>query len=100
MFTAWGAFVCRRKWGIIAISGLLLVGALASLLHGGTLTTGSIEGIEADRTQALVERALSLPGDTSFILVFRAEDFTVSDPRFGAAVKAALAPLATDPAVV
>jgi uncharacterized membrane protein YdfJ with MMPL/SSD domain len=100
MFTAWGAFVCRRKWGIIALSGLLLVGALASLLHGGTLTTGSIEGIESDRTQALVEKALSLPGDTSFTLVFWAKDFPVSDPRFGAAVKAALATLASDPAVV
>jgi len=99
MFTAWGAFVCRRKWGIIALCGLLLVGALASLLHGGTLTTGSIEGIEADRTQALVEKALSLPGDASLTLVFSSKDFTVSDPRFGAAVKTALAPLASDPAV-
>lgn len=99
MFAAWGTFVFRRKWWILALSLLLLCGAIASLLRGGTLTTGSIEGIEADRTQALVEQALSLPGDASFTLVFQAKDFTVSDLRFGAAVKGALAPLASDPAV-
>jgi uncharacterized membrane protein YdfJ with MMPL/SSD domain len=99
MFSAWGAFVCRRKWWVLALSGVLLLGALASLLHGGALTTGSIEGIESDRTQALVEKALALPGDASFTLIFEAKDFTVSDPRFGAAVKGALAPLARDPAV-
>jgi putative drug exporter of the RND superfamily len=99
MFTVWGTFVCRRKWWVLAFSGVLLLGAVASLLRGGTLTTGSIEGIEADRTQALVERALTLPGDASFTLVFWAKDFTVADPRFGAAVKAALAPLASDAAV-
>jgi uncharacterized membrane protein YdfJ with MMPL/SSD domain len=99
MFSAWGAFVCRWKWWILASSGILLCGAVASLLHGGTLTTGSIKGIEADRTQALVETALALPGDASFTLVFSSKDLPVSDPRFGAAVKAALAPLAGDPAV-
>jgi putative drug exporter of the RND superfamily len=99
MFIAWGAFVCRRKGWILTLNGLLLLGAVVSFLRGGTLTTGSIEGIESDRTQALVERALSLPGDTSFTLVFYAKDFTVADPRFGAAVKAALAPLAGDAGV-
>jgi uncharacterized membrane protein YdfJ with MMPL/SSD domain len=99
MFSAWGTFVCGWKWWILASSGVLLCGAVASLLHGGTLTTGSIQGIEADRTQALVEKALALPGDASFTLVFSSKEFTVSDPRFGAAVKGALAPLAKDPAV-
>src|SRR5271163_4564897 len=99
MFTAWGTLVCRRKWWILIFSGLLLLGALASFLRGGTLTTGSIQGIEADRTQAIVEKALALPGDSSFTLVFSSQDFTVADPRFAAAVKAALAPLAGDPAV-
>lgn len=99
MFVAWGAFVFRRKWWILALSVLLLCSAVVSLLRGGTLTTGSIEGIEADRAQALVEQALALPGDASFTLLFQAKDFTVSDPRFGAAVKAALAPLTGDAAV-
>jgi uncharacterized membrane protein YdfJ with MMPL/SSD domain len=99
MFTAWGAFVCRWRWWILALSGVLLLGALASLRRGGTLTTGSIQGIESDRTQALVENALALPGDASFTLVFYAKDFTVADPRFGKAVKAALAPLSNDAAV-
>jgi uncharacterized membrane protein YdfJ with MMPL/SSD domain len=99
MFTTWGTLVCRRKWWILIFSGLLLLGALASFLRGGTLTTGSIQGIEADRTQAIVEKALALPGDSSFTLVFSSQDFTVADPRFAAAVKAALAPLAGDPAV-
>ena len=99
MFTAWGVFVCRWKWWVLALSGVLLLGALASLRRGGTLTTGSIQGIEADRTQALVEQALALPGDASFTFVFFARDFTVADQRFAAAVKAALAPLGGDPAV-
>jgi len=99
MFAAWGAFVCRHRWAVLALSGLLTAGGLASLLRGGTLTTGSIEGIEADRTQALVEKALGLPGDASFTLVFHSADFTVSDPRFAAAVRAALAPLQGDPRV-
>ncbi len=99
MFAAWGAFVCHRKWWVLALSAVLLLGALASLLRGGTLTTGSIEGIEADRAQALVEKALGLPGDASFTLVFHAPAFTVADPRFAADVHAALAPLTADPAV-
>jgi hypothetical protein len=82
MFTAWGTLVCRRKWWVLAFSVLLLLGAVASLLRGGTLTTGSIEGIEADRTQALVEKSLALPGDASFTLVFwRASPIPSSYPR-------------------
>jgi uncharacterized membrane protein YdfJ with MMPL/SSD domain len=96
MFAAWGAFVGRHPWWMLGFSCVLLLVAVASILHGGTLTTGSIEGIEADRTQAVVEKALALPGDASFTLVFYAPDFTVADPRFRAAVKAALAPLAGD----
>ncbi len=99
MFAAWGAFVCRQKGWVLALSCAVLLGALVSLRHGGALTTGSIEGIEADRTQALVEKTLALPGDASFTLVFSSKDFTVSDPRFGSAMRAALAPLAKDPAV-
>ena len=99
MFSAWGAFVCHRRWWILAFSGLLLLGAVASFIRGGILTTGNIEGIEADRAQALVEKGLAQPGDASFALVFTSPNFTVTDPRFGPAVKAALAPLAGDPAV-
>ncbi|MGO8971715.1 MAG: MMPL family transporter [Myxococcaceae bacterium] len=99
MFAAWGAFVCHRKWWVLTLSALLLAGAFASLRRGGELTTGSIEGIEADRAQALVERALGLPGDASFTLVFHAPDFAVADRRFAAEVQGALAPLVADPAV-
>ncbi len=99
MFAAWGAFICRRKWWVLALSVLPLVGALASFFRGGPLTTGSIEGIEADRTQALVERTLALPGDTTFTLVFNSPNFTVADPRFAAGMRTALASVAADPDV-
>ena len=99
MFAAWGGFVCRHRGWVLSLSGLLLLGAAGSLLRGGTLTTGSIEGIEADRAQAMVEKVLALPGDTSLTLVFHAPDFTVADPRFAAAVKSTLAPAAADPVV-
>ncbi|HMK74336.1 MAG TPA: MMPL family transporter, partial [Myxococcaceae bacterium] len=99
MFAAWGALVCRHRWGVLAGCLLVLLAAVASLVRGGTLTSGSIEGIEADRAQAMVEKALALPGDASFTLVFQSADLAVSDPRYAAAVKAALAPLRSDPRV-
>jgi uncharacterized membrane protein YdfJ with MMPL/SSD domain len=99
MFAAWGTFVCRHRWVVLAACFLLLLAAVASIVRGGTLTSGSIEGIEADRTQAMVEKALSLPGDASFTLVFHSPNLAVSDPRYAAAVKAALAPLRSDPRV-
>lgn len=96
MFEAWGRFVYRHRKAVLALSALVLLASAAGLWRGGTLTTGAIEGIEADRAQRLAEAALGLPGDASFLLVFSSDKLTFDDPAFQSAMSGALGPLSGD----
>ena len=48
MFAAWGRFVYRRRWPVLAISGLLLVASAFIVVQGGKLQSGGF--IEAADT--------------------------------------------------
>ncbi len=64
MFAALARLMYRRRWWTLGASGLVLIGVIAALAWGGTLTTGAIEGTESERAQRLVEGLAGLSGDS------------------------------------
>ena len=97
MFTAWGRFVYRRRWPVLAISGLLLVASAFIVVQGGKLQSGGfIETSESGRASRLIERELPRAGGGTFTLIFSSDARSGTSPEFRAAVDAALAPLRKD----
>lgn len=89
----------RRPRAIVGTCVAVLLGAGLVLAHGGRLTAGTTEGIESDLAQRLIERELAYPGDSSFLILFRARTLAPGGPAFAAALRDALAPLRADPRV-
>jgi RND superfamily putative drug exporter len=99
MFAALARLMYRGRWWTLAISGVVLAGAIAALARGGTLTAGVIEGTEADRTQRLVEGVAGLSGDSVVAVTFSSSEWTLSDPRFNQALRAAVQRVKENPDV-
>src|SRR5256712_10416672 len=97
MFAAWGRFVYRRRWPVLAISGLLLVASAFIVVQGGKLQSGGfIETSESGRASRLIERELPRAGGGTFTLIFSSDTLSGMSPEFHAAVDSALAPLRKD----
>lgn len=96
MQDAWGRWVHRHRKPVLVASGVALLASFAGLAAGGTLSTGDIDGIEAQQAQALAEEALGLPGDASFLLIFSSDALTYDTPAFQEAMTRGLARLRTD----
>ncbi|HSP98573.1 MAG TPA: MMPL family transporter [Candidatus Dormibacteraeota bacterium] len=92
-------FALRRSGLILAVCAVVLVAGGLVLLRGGRLSAGTTEGIESDIAQRIIEEKLAYPGDSSFIILFRARELAPGNPRFSEALRAALAPLRADPRV-
>src|SRR5437667_465590 len=100
MFAAWGRFVYRRRWPVLAISGLLLLAAIFIVLQGGKLQSGGfIETSESGRASRLIERELPRAGAATFTLLFSSDTLSATSAQFRTALDAALAPLRSDPRV-
>ena len=100
MYRALARLALRRQRTILAVSAVVLMLAGLVLWRGGTLNSGTTEGIEADVAQQLVSRELAYPGESSFIVLFRGRDGLVwKDPRTRPAMTTALAGLRADPRV-
>src|ERR1700722_6961818 len=99
MFAWLGAVVFRFRWLVLVASGAFLALAVAVLVRGGSLTSGVIHGLEAERAQHLIDAVTGRPADTTFVVVLRAENLDARDPDFVRAASAALAPLRDDPHV-
>jgi RND superfamily putative drug exporter len=100
MFAAWGRFVYRRRWPVLAVSGLMLIASAFIVLQGAKLQSGGfIETSESGRASRLIERELPQAGGGTFTLIFSSETLTATSPEFRAAVEAAIAPLRSDPRV-
>ncbi len=82
MFVALARLAFQRHWSILAAAFLLLAGAVAALVRGGKLTTGTIEGTEADRAQQLVEKVAGLSGDSVLAVILRSAKLGVGEPPF------------------
>lgn len=92
----WGRWIARHRKRVLVASAVALAVALWGLRVGGALTTGDIEGIEAQHAQQLAENELGLPGDASFVLVFRSAEHTFDTPAFQEAMSRGLATLRQD----
>src|SRR6266852_3060457 len=99
MFTAIARVMYRRCWWVVALSGVALLGVIAALARGGTLTTGAIEGTESARTQRLVEGMAGLSGDSVVAAVYGSPEWTTGDPRFTQALRAVVERVKTNPDV-
>ena len=100
MFAAWGRFVYRHRWPVLAISVALLVASAFIASQGGKLESGGfIETAESGRASKLIEQELPRVGGSTFTLIFSSDTLGAKDPAFRAAVEAAIASLRTDPRV-
>jgi putative drug exporter of the RND superfamily len=98
LFTAWGHFVYRFRWAVLAVSVAMLVGSAFIAIQGGKLESGGfIETAESGRGSKLVQK--ELPNATTFTLIFSSETLAATDPSFRTAVDTAIAPLRSDPRV-
>ncbi len=100
MFAALARFIHRRRWSTLAASTLFLAASIAMVVRGGKLTGGSFGDREAEKTQRLVEQVLGHSTDTTFVVIFHSDALDPREQPFQAAMKAALAPLASDPDVL
>ena len=97
MFAAWGRFVHRRRWPVLAVSALLLVASGWTAASGAKLQSGGfIETSDSGRASRLIEHELPTAGGATFTLVFSSDRLTVTDAAFGDAVGEALRPLRED----
>ena len=95
MFEAWGRFVYRHRWPVLAISIVLLVASGFIAGQGGKLESGGfIETAESGRASRLIEQELPIVGGFSATLpasalrdLARSEAIGVvwGDDRIGAA---------------
>lgn len=100
MFAAWGRFVYRHRWPVLAISIALLVASGFIASQGGKLQSGGfIETAESGRASKLIEQELPRVGGSTFTLIFSSDTMSAKDPEFRAAVEASIASLRTDPRV-
>lgn len=82
MFVRLARLTFQRHRTIFAATLLLLAVAVAALVRGGKLTTGTIEGTEADRAQQLLEKVAGLSGDSVLAVILRSPQLGVGDPPF------------------
>ena len=100
MFSAWGRFVHRRHWLVLALS-LVLLGASGYVVHeGGKLQpAGPTQTAESARATKLIERELPRASAATFVLIYSSPTLTAKDPAFQEAVARSLEPLRSDPRV-
>jgi putative drug exporter of the RND superfamily len=100
MFEALGAFVFRYRWLVLGASSAFLVVALVVLARGADLAAGEIYGLEAGRAQAIADRVIGRPADTTFLAVFHDNARDARGRAFLDDMAEALAPLYDDPRVL
>jgi RND superfamily putative drug exporter len=100
MFASLATFIYKRRWRTLAASTLFLAVSIAIIFRGGNLTGGGFGDNEAEQTQRLVEPVLGHSTATTFVAIFHSEALDPRDKPFRSAMKAALAPLASDPDIL
>ncbi|MFO0660656.1 MAG: MMPL family transporter [Polyangiaceae bacterium] len=91
--------VIQRSRTTVVLCLLLLVGAIALLIRGGTLTSGAISGTESEHGRRLVEEALQRPGASTFTIVYASPSSDVRDENVRAAIRSSLEAVRSDPRV-
>ncbi|RKH49137.1 MMPL family transporter, partial [Corallococcus llansteffanensis] len=91
LFTRLAGGVHRHRGRVLGGAGVLLALAVWALLQGGHLTTGTIEGTESARAEALARGAAAGANDQTLAVIFHRDDWTTDEPRFSQAVASVLA---------
>ncbi|HWN56316.1 MAG TPA: MMPL family transporter [Methylomirabilota bacterium] len=99
MLGAWGRWVYRLRWWLLAASALSLAPASVILIQGAQLDAGTmLTTTESGRAASLMAR--QLPGQpVSFELILSSAALRATDRAFREEVDRALAPLKADPRV-
>jgi putative drug exporter of the RND superfamily len=102
MFARWGRFVYRRRWIMLAVSGVLLALSAAGILTGGTLAgnggfgaslpAGQAAKLVTDETQPLSTG----PVGSGMTLIFSSPTLLATSAEFRSALDGALKPLRSD----
>jgi RND superfamily putative drug exporter len=107
VFARWGRFVYRYRWATLVGSALLLGISVALAAMGGTLTSGGplrshLESFQASQLMddELNSNQSATVATSNFDLIFKSDTLSVTDPRYRAAVEAAVAPIKDDSRVV
>jgi RND superfamily putative drug exporter len=95
-----GAFAFARRWQVLGVALLLLLGSLGVILRGGRLTTGAIAGMESGAADLAQRRITGATEDVTMVLVMSSATLDPRDAAFTEARDAALAPLRADPHVL
>jgi RND superfamily putative drug exporter len=96
LFDALGTAVFRHRWAVLVSSGLFLGLAIALLLRGGSLSSGAISGLHAERAQRIVDEVQGRPSETTFIAVFRPRGGAEGRPTLLAELRRTLDTLRND----
>ncbi len=99
MFVALARAVSRHRLLILAGTLGVLVLAVLSLVRGGTLTSGTIEGTESAQAAALVRGAAGADTDTSIVALFTHRSLPATDPVFQGALGLQLEKVSGQPEV-
>ena len=86
MFVALARVVSRHRLAVVAGALAILVLAVLSVVRGGSLTSGTIEGTESARATALVRGAAGADTDTSVVALFSHPTLAATDPVFQSAL--------------
>jgi putative drug exporter of the RND superfamily len=98
MFAAWGRFVYRFRWLVLAASILSIAAVIFSMQYGGRLGTGEFsapDGTESGRVDDLLDQEVSRT-PPSFMLIFGNEKEKATDQAFRDGVEQALEPIEDD----
>src|SRR5215212_426281 len=98
MFAAWGRFVYRFRWLVLAASILSIAAVIFSIQYGGRLGTGEFsapDGTESGRVDDLLDQEVS-ETPPSFMLIFGNEKEKATDQAFRDGVEQALEPIEDD----
>jgi putative drug exporter of the RND superfamily len=100
MFAALGVFIYGKRWGTLVVSLLFLLASIGMVARGGKLTSARFGENEAWQTEHLVQQVTGHATNTTFVAIFHSDTLDPRNEPFQAAMKAALAPLSTDPRVL
>ena len=86
MFVALARAVSRHRLAVLAGAFAILALAVLSIVRGGSLTSGTIEGTESARAAELVRGAAGADTDTSVVALFSHPKLAATDPVFQSAL--------------
>jgi len=108
MFNAWGHLVHRFRWLVLAISAICLGISIVGLFTGGQFSMGNSNdnSLQAAHASNLINaevnagKSAGQPSGGTFLLIFKSERLSASDPAFKSALETAVQPLGSDSRVV